>query len=67
MEQANMTVDNLKNTMITVNAMKVTNQQLKKQYKNINIDKIEQMQDEMQDQIEMANELQQVIGRFQNY
>ena len=64
MEQANMTVDNLKNTMITVNAMKVTNETLKKQYKNINIDKIEQLQDDMQDQMEMANDLQDIIGRF---
>ena len=59
-----MTVDNLKNTMITVNAMKVTNETLKKQYKNINIDKIEQLQDDMQDQMEMANDLQDIIGRF---
>ena len=59
-----MTVDNLKNTIITVNAMKVNNETLKKQYKNINIDKIEQLKDDMQDQMEMANDLQDIIGRF---
>lgn len=34
-----MTTENLKNTMITVDAMQQANKELKKQYKNINLDK----------------------------
>ncbi|KAJ3258713.1 hypothetical protein HK103_003307 [Boothiomyces macroporosus] len=38
---ASMTTENLKNTMITFDAMQIANKELKKQYKNINLDKIE--------------------------
>lgn len=41
MEQAAMTTENLKNTMATVDAMRTANKEMKKQYKGINIDKIE--------------------------
>jgi charged multivesicular body protein 5 len=58
-----MTTENLKNTMITVDAMQIANKELKKQYKNINIDKIEQIQDEMEDLMEAANEVQETLGR----
>jgi charged multivesicular body protein 5 len=63
MEQASMTTENLKNTMITMDAMQSANKELKKQYKAVNIDKIEAMQDEMQDLLEMAEEVQETIGR----
>ncbi|KAI8909585.1 Snf7 family, partial [Gorgonomyces haynaldii] len=63
MEQASMATENLKNTMITLDAMKTANKELKKQYKNINVDKIEKMQDEMEDLLEQANELQETLGR----
>jgi charged multivesicular body protein 5 len=49
MEQASMLQDNLKNVMTTVDAMKTTNKTLKQQYGKIDINKIERMQDEMQD------------------
>lgn len=41
MEQAAMTTENLKNTMATVDAMRIANKEMKKQYKGIDIDKIE--------------------------
>jgi charged multivesicular body protein 5 len=41
MEQAIMTTENLKNTMATVDAMQIANKEMKKQYKGIDIDKIE--------------------------
>lgn len=41
MESAQMTTENLRNTMATVDAMQVANKEMKKQYKNVNIDKIE--------------------------
>ncbi|KAK6538039.1 hypothetical protein TWF694_010932 [Orbilia ellipsospora] len=66
MEQANMTVDNLKNVMTTVDALKTTNTALKKQYGKINIDKIEQLQDEMADLLEVGNEINESISRAYN-
>lgn len=61
--QAQMTTENLKNTMITVDVMKQTNKELKKQYGKIDIDKLEDMQDEMLDLIDQSNELQAALGR----
>lgn len=58
MSQAQMTTDNLKNTMVTVDAMKQANKELKKTYGKIDIDKIEDLQDEMLDLVERSNELQ---------
>ena len=55
--------DNLKNTMTTVDAMKTTQKELKKQYGKVDIDKIERMQDEMADLMEVGNEIQESISR----
>ena len=63
MEQAGMMQDNLKNTMTTVDAMKTTTKELKKQYGKINIDKIEKVQDEMADLMDMGNDIQESISR----
>jgi hypothetical protein len=41
MEQAQMTNDNLRNVMTTVDAMQVANKEMKKQYKNVNLDKLD--------------------------
>lgn len=63
MTQAGMMQDNLKNTMATVDAMKTTQKELKKQYGKINIDKIEKLQDEMADLMDMGNDIQESISR----
>jgi len=63
MEQAGMMQDNLKNTMTTVDAMKTTSKELRKQYGKIDLDKIERMQDEMADLMEMGNDIQESISR----
>ncbi|KGO38085.1 Snf7 [Penicillium expansum] len=63
MEQAGMMQDNLKNVMTTVDAMKTTTKELKKQYGKVDVDKIEQMQDEMADLMEVGNEIQESISR----
>lgn len=55
--------DNLKNTMATVDAMKTTQKELRKQYGKINIDKIEKLQDEMADLMDMGNDIQESISR----
>jgi charged multivesicular body protein 5 len=41
MESAALTTDNLRNTMATVDAMKVANTEIRKQYGKIDINKIE--------------------------
>ena len=43
--------------------MKVGVKSFKKEYKNINIDNIEDLQDELEDLTEQANEIQEVMGR----
>jgi len=63
MEQAGMMQDNIKNVMTTVDAMKTTNKELKKQYGKIDVGKIEQMQDEMADLMELGNEISESMGR----
>lgn len=63
MEQAAMTTENLKNTMTTVDAMRVANKEMKKQYKGMDIDKIESIHYDMEDLIEQANEIQESLGR----
>lgn len=63
MEQASMTTENMKNTLITLDAMQIANKEMKKQYKNINLDKIEKIQDELEDLMDAANEVQETMGR----
>jgi charged multivesicular body protein 5 len=63
MEQAAMTADNLRNTMATVDAMKTANKELKRQYGRINIERIESLQDEMADLLEVSADLQDTMSR----
>merc|ERR1712025_1299204 len=63
MEQVNYSTQMLKDTKITVNAMKTGLKEMKKEYKNVNIDQIEDMQDELADMMEDANEIQESLGR----
>lgn len=55
--------DNLKNVMTTVDAMKTTQKELKRQYGKVDIDKIERMQDEMADLMDVGNEIQESLSR----
>lgn len=63
MEQAGMMQDNLKNVMTTVDAMKTTQRELKKQYGKVDLDRIERMQDEMADLMDVGNEIQESLAR----
>ncbi|EDP42661.1 hypothetical protein MGL_2861 [Malassezia globosa CBS 7966] len=63
MEQSVMVTENLRNTMATVDAMQQANKNLKKTYRNINVDKIEQIQDEMEDLMEQSGALQETLAR----
>ncbi|KAJ2793783.1 Vacuolar protein-sorting-associated protein 60 [Coemansia furcata] len=66
MESAILATENIKNTMTTMQAMQDANKAMKKQYKKIDIDKIYDMQDEMADLLEQANEVQELMGRSYN-
>jgi len=63
MEGAAITTENLRNTTLTVEAMKNANKQLKKEYGKVDIDKIEAMQDELQALLEQADEVQESLSR----
>ncbi|CAD6887787.1 unnamed protein product [Tilletia controversa] len=63
MEQATLTTDNLRNTMATVDAMQTANKEMRRTYGKIDLAKIERVQDEMEDLIEQANEVQETLGR----
>ncbi|KAJ9132628.1 Snf7 family protein [Pleurostoma richardsiae] len=63
MEQAQNMTDNLKNVMTTVDALKQTNKALRKQYGKVDIDKIERLQDEMADLMDVGNEIQESLAR----
>jgi len=56
----------LKETASTVSAMKDANKTLKKQFKAININQVEDLQDDMADLLEQAEEIQSAMGRSYN-
>ena len=58
-----MMTESLKGTMMTVDAMKSASKELKSQYGKMNLSKIEDMHDEMQDLMEQAEEVQEIMGR----
>lgn len=61
MTTAQMTTDNLKSTLATVDAMKEAKKEMQKVYGKVDIDKIEDMQDEMLELIERGKEMQEVL------
>jgi len=63
MEQVNYSTQMLKDTKTTVNAMKMGVKEMKKEFKNVNIDQIEDLQDDLADMLEDANEVQEALGR----
>lgn len=63
MEQANYAHQTLKDTHATVAAMKDGMNQMKKEFKKINIDQIEDINDDMADMLEQADEVQDALGR----
>ncbi|XP_077296522.1 vacuolar protein sorting 60 [Arctopsyche grandis] len=63
MEQANYATQTLKDTHATVAAMKDGLTQMKKEFKKIDINNIEDVNDEMADMLEQADEVQEALGR----
>jgi len=63
MEQTNFATQSLKDTKDTVNAMKAGAKEMKKEFKKINIEEVEDLQDDLADMLEDANEVQDVLGK----
>jgi len=63
MDQTTFAIETAKDTMNTVEAMKGAHKAMKKEYKNINIDKIEDLTDDLADMMEDMNEVNEALGR----
>lgn len=65
LEQVSFTAQNMQDTANQVKAMKAANKQLKVAFtsKDLDLNSIEAMQDEMSDLMEQSNEIQDVLGR----
>ncbi len=66
MDQIMFTQESLAETANTVSAMKDANKALKKQFKAVNINQVEDLADEMADLMEQAQEVQDALGRSYN-
>jgi len=62
-EQIQFAQEGLKDTADTVAAMKTANKELKKQFKAVDIGAVEDLQDDMADLLEQAEEVQSALGR----
>jgi len=63
LEQTNYGIQSLKDTKTTVDAMKISAKEFKKEYKKININQIEDLQDTLEDLNEQSSEIQDIMGR----
>lgn len=63
LDQTNFATQMLVETKGTVDALKAGVKQMKHEYKNININEIENLQDDLEDMMADANEVQEALGR----
>lgn len=63
MEQSNFAIQGMKDTQTTVAAMKMGLKTMQKEYKKLDINKIDALQDEMEDMLDMNNEIQEAMAR----
>jgi charged multivesicular body protein 5 len=62
-EQQNMAIQSMKDTKTTVQAMQMGLKEMKKEYKKVDLNKIENLQDDLADILEQANDVQDVMSR----
>ncbi|KAI9452578.1 vacuolar protein sorting-associated protein 60 [Russula earlei] len=62
-ESTMLATENLRNTMVTLDAMTQANKELRRQYGKVDIGKIENMQYDMEELLEQANEVQESLSR----
>ena len=63
MDQTNYAIQSMKDTQQTLAAMKAGAKEMKKEFKKMDIGKVEDIQDELEDMMEEANEIQ-AVGLF---
>ncbi|KAI6223069.1 hypothetical protein M3Y99_01439600 [Aphelenchoides fujianensis] len=63
MAQSNFAIQGMKDNQVTVAAMRSGLKTMQKEYKKMDIDKIDTLQDEMEDMLEMNNEIQDALSR----
>jgi charged multivesicular body protein 5 len=63
LEQANFTVESLRSTAETVTVMKTAAKEMKQNMKAMNIDKVEDLRDELAELMEDSNEINEVLSR----
>ncbi|KAL3985394.1 Charged multivesicular body protein 5 [Acanthocheilonema viteae] len=63
MEQGNFAIQGMKDTQTTVVAMKQGLKTMQKEYRKLDIDKIDKLQDEMEEMLDMNNEIQDAMSR----
>eukprot|EP00727_Mastigamoeba_balamuthi_P002054 m51a1_g11846 putative charged multivesicular body protein 5 (211) ;mRNA; f:476966-477889 len=63
MQQVNFATQSVKDNMVTVDAMRTGARELKSAMKKMDVGKIEEMQDDMQDLLDMNAEISDALGR----
>ncbi|VDM84813.1 unnamed protein product [Strongylus vulgaris] len=63
MDQSNFALQGMKDNQVTLAAMQAGLKTMQKEYKKVNIDKIEDLQDQMEDMLDLNNEIQEVMSR----
>ncbi|RNA25512.1 Charged multivesicular body 5 [Brachionus plicatilis] len=62
-EQQNMAIQSMKDTHTTIQAMKTGLKEMKREFKKIDVNKIENLQDDLEDILEQTNEVQDIMSR----
>ena len=63
MEQSNFAIQSMKDNQVTVAAMKTGLKAMKTEYKKLDINKIDNLQDEMEEMLEMNSEVNDALSR----
>lgn len=63
LEQVAFATQNIKDTQATVASMKSAAKEIKKEYKKVDINEIENLNDEMADMLDLTNEIQETLGQ----
>ncbi|PAA62935.1 hypothetical protein BOX15_Mlig010024g2 [Macrostomum lignano] len=63
LEQTNFAIQTVKDTKTTVEAMRGGVKEFKKSYRGVNLDKIEDLQDDLESFVDQSNEINEIMGR----
>jgi len=63
LEQVSFATQNIKDTQATVASMRSAAKEIKQEYKKVDINEIENLNDEMADMLDLTNEIQETLGQ----